>query len=165
MKLCNQTFSRVLISNMTMLFSNSSPKISKSHFCMKFCNQTNLRVLISNVTIVFFKFQSNKTNLRISNMTMVFSNYGSKIRKFLFPDLRIFIFQQISNMTMAFSNSSLKIPKQSIFCRKCKQFSFLYETSHIEKFERTDCENGNSFFSNSSQQYETFFENSKVFSF
>ena len=57
------TISRLLISNMTILFSNSNPKISKKgifgpkfrHFCFfkKFCNETNLRVLISNTTIVF----------------------------------------------------------------------------------------------------------------
>ena len=29
----------------------------------------------------FFKFQSNKTKFRISNMTIVFSNHSSKIRK------------------------------------------------------------------------------------
>ena len=48
-------------------------------------------------------------------------------------------------MIMAFSNSSLKISKQSIFCRKYKQFWLLHETSHNEKFEGTDFENGNSF--------------------
>ena len=62
-KFCNQTNSRVLISNMTILFSNSSPKIPKTgifgtefrHFCffVKFCKQANLRVMISNMTILF----------------------------------------------------------------------------------------------------------------
>ena len=48
---------------MTILFSNSSPKLYKSwnfgpklkdfHFCTKLCNKTNLRTQISNMTIVF----------------------------------------------------------------------------------------------------------------
>ena len=79
---------------MTIFFSNSSPKIPKEgifglkfkhfYFFMKFCNFA--RVLISNVTIVFLKFQSNKTNSRISNMAIVFSNYSPKI-----PKLGIFV--------------------------------------------------------------------------
>ena len=54
---------KVLISNMTMLFSNFSPKISKSdifmpnlrifYFCTKLCNKTDSRVLISNRTKLF----------------------------------------------------------------------------------------------------------------
>ena len=90
-KFCNKINSRTLISNITIFFSNSRPKIPKEdifgpkfrdfYFFMKFCNQTNQRVLTSNVAIAFLKFQSNKTNSRISNMTIVFSNYSPKIRK------------------------------------------------------------------------------------
>ena len=53
----------VLISNMTMLFSNSSPKIPKSgifgpkfkdfQFCIKFCKKINSRTLNSNIAIFF----------------------------------------------------------------------------------------------------------------
>ena len=69
-KFCNYTNSRVLISNMTILFSNSSLKILKSGisgrkfmhfwFFVKFCQSTNLRVLISNMTIVFFMILAQK---------------------------------------------------------------------------------------------------------
>ena len=71
-KFCNYTNSRVLISNTTILFSNSSPKIPKSgifgpkftKFCFSatFCNQANSRVLISNVTILFLNSTSKRHN-------------------------------------------------------------------------------------------------------
>ena len=46
-------------------------------------------------------------------------------------------------------------------------FLILYEASHIEKFEGTEYENGNSFFKFQPKmpKYEIFFENSKDFSF
>ena len=64
----------MLISNMTILFSNSSPKIPKSgifgpkfmYFCffVKFRNLTNLRVLILNMTIAFLKILPKNTQMR-----------------------------------------------------------------------------------------------------
>ena len=73
-KFCNQTNSRVLISNLTIVLLKFLPKNTQirhswskipkngifspkfGHFCFsaKFCNQVNSRVLISNMTIVFF---------------------------------------------------------------------------------------------------------------
>ena len=65
-KFCNQTNSRLLIPNMTVLLTSSSSKILKSDiFCLifrrfcflnKFSNYSNFKVLISNMTIVFFNF-------------------------------------------------------------------------------------------------------------
>ena len=62
-KFWNYTNSKVLISNMTILFSNSGLRIPKScifgpkfrYFCFfeKFCKEANFRVLISNMTIFF----------------------------------------------------------------------------------------------------------------
>ena len=49
-------------------------------------------------------------------------------------------------MTMAFSNSSPKIYKKTFFVVNVTSFYFFHETSHIEKIEGTDFENGNSFF-------------------
>ena len=64
----------MLISNVTILFSNSSPKIHKSsilcptfrHFCffVKFRRQVNLRVLVSNMTKVSLKFLAKNTQIR-----------------------------------------------------------------------------------------------------
>ena len=86
-QVCNQTNSRVLISNMTMLFSNSSPKIPKSRifgprfkdfqFCVKLGNKINSRTLIPNRTIFFH---------------MPVEKYPNKA--FLIPNLGIFLFSQ-----------------------------------------------------------------------
>ena len=69
-----------------MLFSNSSPKISKSgifgpkfknfYFCTKVCYKTNSRTLISNMTIISFQILAQK--------------YPNNA--FLVPRLGIFIF-------------------------------------------------------------------------
>ena len=69
-KLCKKTNSRMLISNKTKIFSNSSPKIPKSgifgpkikdfYFCTRLCNKIN-------------------SGTQISNMTMTFSNSSPKI--------------------------------------------------------------------------------------
>ena len=55
----------------------------------KLSNSTNSRVLVSNVAI-----QINKTDSRISNMTIVFSHYSPKIRKLgiFVPKLKDFYF-------------------------------------------------------------------------
>ena len=73
-KFYNQTNSRLLISNMTVLFSCSSPRILKSdifspifrRFCFlkKFCNYSNFKVLISNMTMVVLKFFPKNTKIR-----------------------------------------------------------------------------------------------------
>ena len=76
----------------------------------------------------------------VSNMTIVFSNFGLKIpRKDIFgAEFKVFSFWMrlcnstntrglISNMTIVFWNSYLKIPKKTILVSKLKFFSF---TSH-----------------------------------
>ena len=83
-KICKQKNLRVLISNMTTVFSNSSPKIPKwDIFCPKFKN-----------FYIYTKLCS-KTNSRtlISNMTITFSNSSQKYAS-LVPNLRIFILHQ-----------------------------------------------------------------------
>ena len=108
-KFCYQTNSRVLISNMTILFLNSSPKIPKSgissskfrHFCffINFCKQTNMRGLISNMTIVSLQFLPKISQIR---------HFWSKIPKFrhfcLFTKLcnQTKFKVMISNMTIVF---------------------------------------------------------------
>ena len=75
---------RVLISNMSIVFKNSSPKIPTSgifgskfkdfYFCPKFCGKTNSSTLISNMAIFF------------SNSIPKYPN-----KAFLVPNLGIFI--------------------------------------------------------------------------
>ena len=64
---CNWSNSRILISNTTIQFTNSSQKIRQSgiiwlilvlnlrifYFCTKLCNKTNPRALVSNMTMAF----------------------------------------------------------------------------------------------------------------
>ena len=99
----------MLISNMTILFSNSSPNLPKSgifgpklkecYFCTKLCNKTNSRT-------------------QTSNMTIVFSNSSPKIRRsdIFSPKFRHFCF-----FTIFFS-----------------WFLFLLQTLQQDKFEETD---------------------------
>ena len=93
-KLCYQTNSRLVISNATILFSNSSPKIFKSGlsgpkfsyicFFVKFCKQTNLSVLILKMTIVLLNILPK--NIQIKHFCQKYSN-----KTFLVPNLGIFI--------------------------------------------------------------------------
>ena len=72
-KLCNKTISRELISNMTILFSNSSPKrpelrffgckFKDFYFSTSFYCKANSRKLISNMRIFVFKFQPKNTQI------------------------------------------------------------------------------------------------------
>ena len=71
-------------------------------------------------------------------------------------------------MTMAFSNFNLEISKKAFFVVNISIVLFLHQTSHIEKFEGTDFDNGNSFFFKFQQKilkYKILFENLKVFPF
>ena len=52
----------------------------------------------------------------------------------------------MSNMGMAFSNYRPKIFKKSFFVVNVSSFSFLHETSRVDKYEGTDFESDNSFF-------------------
>ena len=70
---------------MTILFSNSSPKIPKSgmfgprfkhfYFCTKLCSKANSRVLISNMTILFSNSSPKIPESRI---------FGPKFKDFCF---------------------------------------------------------------------------------
>ena len=69
---------------------------------------------------------------------------------------------------MAFSNFNLEISKKAFFVVNLSIVLFLHQPSHIEKFEGTDFDNGNSFFFKFQQKilkYKILFENLKVFSF
>ena len=75
----------VLISNMTISFSNSSPKIPKSdmlsprfkdfYFCPKLCSKTNSRALISNMTMML---QNSSPKINESRI------FGPKLKDFYF---------------------------------------------------------------------------------
>ena len=130
---------------MTILLSNSSPKIPKSgifdskfrYFCVfvKFYNQTNSRVLISNMTILF---SNSPVKIPKSNL------FSPKCRHFCFfvkyykqPNLRVLT----SNKTIVFLQFLLKnthirhfwskIPKSGYFC-------FFLKILQLRKFERAD---------------------------
>ena len=86
-KFCNYSNLRELISNMTILFSTSSPKLPQSgivsakfkdfYFCTKLCYKTNPRALTSNMTRVFQNCCPKQPN-----------------NESLAPNLRIFTFAQ-----------------------------------------------------------------------
>ena len=121
-KLCSLTNLRMMISDIRILFLNSSPKISKSSifgpqlnilfFFAKFCKQTKLRMLVSNMTIGFLNVLYKIT----------------KIRHFW-----------------------LKTPKSSIFGLKLRHFLFLGKTLQLDKFEEVHFKYGNSFLKFQSQ--------------
>ena len=50
-----------------------------------------------------------------------------------------------SNMTILFSNSSSKIRKSGIFSPQFKDFYFLYQTLQQGKFQSNDCKHDNGF--------------------
>ena len=82
-KLCKKTNSRMQISNMTIVFSNSSPKIHKSG------------IFGPKYKLFFHKIlQLDKFGVLISNMKILFSNSISKYPKktFLVPKLGNFVF-------------------------------------------------------------------------
>ena len=128
----------MLISNMTIAFQNSSPKIPKQgifgskfrHFCFsaEFCNQTNSRALISNMTLLF-----SNSSPKIPKA----GNFGPEFRHFCFflkfckqTNLRV----SISDLTIVFlkffpkktqiRHFESKILKQGIFGPKFRHFHF-----------------------------------------
>ena len=108
----------------------------------------------------FYAKLNAKTNSRMlaSNMTIIFSNFSSKIRKsgIFSPQFNDFYFYAklnaktnsrtlASNMTIIFSNFSSKIRKSGIFSPQFKDFYFLYQTLQQGKFQSNDCKYGNGF--------------------
>ena len=116
-KFCKYTNSRELLLNITILFSNSSPKEPKwGIFCPKFSD------------FYFCIIINDKTNLRtlISNMTMIISSSSPKIRKSGIFGLKFKVFcfsiklcnkansrELIPDMTLVFQNSCPKHPNKT----------------------------------------------------
>ena len=125
-KFCNETNSRVLISNMTILFSNYSPKIIEHTFLVP-----NLRIFIFalnyatrqmqgrwfQIDNIFFKFKPKNTQIRhfwFQIKAFLFFHQILQLDKFEGADFKcgnsFLKFQsnkknsKISNMTIAFSN-------------------------------------------------------------
>ena len=119
---------KTLISNMTMLFSNSSPKLPKSgifspqcknfQFGTNLCNKTNSRTLISNMAIVFSKFQAKNIQIRYFwSLIQVFSFFTKFCNQ---KNSRVLI----SNMIILFSNSSPIIPAHVLLFPNLRIFIF-----------------------------------------
>ena len=140
---------------MTILFSNSSPKISKSwnfgsklkdfHFCTRLCNKANLRTQISNMTIVF----SNSTP-KICKSGI----FGPKFKDFYFqPNVTI---RQIWGCWFEiwqwrFRTSVRKYPNKAVFVLNV---SFFCMNLHILKKSRVLISKMVIvFFSNASKKY------------
>ena len=120
----------VLISNMTIVFSISSPKFSKYEsfgpkrnfflFNLKPCILTNLRVLISNTAMFFFQI-----------LALKYPNKAS----FVLHDILHLINLKVlfSNMTIVFSNFFLILSKKSFLETNLKSFfcGYNFEISKI----------------------------------
>ena len=178
-KFCNQTNSRVLISNLTIVLLKFLPKNTQirhswskipkngifspkfGHFCFsaKFCNQINSRVLISNMTIVFFfKFLPKNSKIR---------HFWSKIQKNVIfgPKFRQFGFFTkfcnrtnskvlISNMTKVFFKFQPKNTLIRHFWSQIQAFSLFHEILQLDKFKGADFKYGNIIFKFQSQNTE-----------
>ena len=125
-KLCIQTNSRVLISNMIKFSPNSSPKIPESrifgpkfkffYFCTKLCYKTNSRILISNMTISFLNLSPKipKSNIfgpkfRHFRFFTKYWIFGLKFKDFyFFAKLCNKANSRIWNMTIVFSHTAPK---------------------------------------------------------
>ena len=151
---------------MTVLFSNSSPKIPKSgifgpkfrHFCffVKFCKQTNLRVLISNRTVVFLKILPKNPQIRhcwskYPNKAFLFPNSGifvsSKILQFEGADFKYeIIFLKI--LAQKYPNTVFLVKNTQIrhFQSQIQAFLFLRKIQELDKFEGADFKYDNIFF-------------------
>ena len=134
---------------MTILFSNSGPKIPKQdifgpkfrRFCFftKVCNQTNLRVLISNMSIVF---SNSSPKIRKSDV------FGYNFKDFYFCTKlcnNAHSRALISNTTMVFQNCCPKQLIKASLVPKLKIFIF-YQTLQLDKFEGFDFKYDNGFF-------------------
>ena len=123
----------VLISNMTIVFSISSPKFSKYEsfgpkrdfffFNLKLCFLTNLRVLISNTAMFFFQILALK--------------YPNKASFALHDTLHLINSKVLfSNMTIVFSNFFLILSKKSFLKTNLKSFfcGYNFEISKIPEW-------------------------------
>ena len=143
---------------MTMLFSNSSPKVLKSgilgpklrHFCffVNFRKQTKLWVLISNMTIVFLKFLPKNTQGR---------HFLSQIQAFsLFQD--ILQLDKFEGADFKLDNIFFQIPAQKYpnhtFLVQNLDFFFSSQNLQLDKSEGVDFKYDNSFFQPPAQKYQ-----------
>ena len=127
---------RVLISNMRILFSNSSPKIAKSgifapkfrYFCffVKFWKWTNLRMMISNMTILFLKFLPKNTEIKhFWSKIPKCGSFGPKFRHFIHQILQLDKFEGID---FKYNNRFLKFycknTQAGIFGSKFRHYCF-----------------------------------------
>ena len=148
----NYINSRALISNRTIFYSNSKPKIPKSGICgPKFKDLSFLHLPQS---LQFGKFEG--TGLNYDNSFFKFHSKVTPIRHFWFLNLIIFIFawnfsfRNILRFWFQIWRWVFQIPTQNctnkpIFLLIISVFIFAW-TSHIEKFKGTDFQNGYSFF-------------------
>ena len=127
-KCCCYTYSRVLISTMTILLQISSPKIPKKdnfvtkfghfHYFTLFCYQTNPRVLISNMTIEFYPTNTQKQKTPKSG------TFGPKYRNFCFFT-KILQFRKFEDASFKYDNSFLKFQSKKTQLRHFWQTFFL----------------------------------------
>ena len=152
-KFCNDTNSRVL----TILFSNSSPKIPKSgmfgprfkhfYFCTKLCSKTNSRVLISNMTILFSNSSPKIPESRI---------FGPKFKDFCFCTKRYYKTDSrmlISNSRIFFQIPVQKYSNKAFLALNLGIFLFFCKILLLGKFEGADLKHGNSLLQTLAQKY------------
>ena len=164
----------MLISNVTILFSNSSPKVPK-----------NKAFLVSNLGIFIFSRDFPIKQIRgcwfqIWQYCFQLPDRKYPNLQFLVSNLRIFILHQtlhtdkFEGVDFKYDNGFFEFPSENtpielffFFFPKCKYFLSLHETSHTEKFEGTDFESGNRFFQVPAKntQIQNFLWKLKSFSF
>ena len=130
----------MLISNMTILFWNSSPKRPKSgifglkfkdsQFFIKLCSKGNSRALISNMTIFLFQIPVENTEIR---------HFGSYIQAFLFFGENLQL-GKCESADFKNENNVLKILAQKYphirhFQSQIQTSLFFCETLQLYKFE------------------------------
>ena len=151
---------------MTILFSNSGPKIHNSDifgpkfrhfFFVKLCKQTNLRVLISNMTIVFLKILAQKYPIKVFLVKNTQKqHFWSQIQTFLF--LHKFLqLDKFENVGFKYDNSSLKFQPENTqirhFWSRTQVFLFFRKMLQVDKFEGADFKYDNSFSKIFAQKY------------
>ena len=120
----------VLISNMTISFSNSSPKIPRSdmlsprfkdfYFCPKLCSKTNSRALISNMTMML---QNSSPKINESRI------FGPKLKDFYFCTKLYYKTNSrtvISNMTIFLQIAAKKYSNKAFLISNLGVFMLLF---------------------------------------